>query len=292
MSNPNLQLVILSGMSGAGKSYALHTLEDMGYYCIDNLPAQLLEDLLITPQIARQNLLAIGIDIRGGKENLQETPQIIERIRASYPLTRLIYLYANSDILFKRYNETRRRHPLNYEARDLKSAIAREAELLSDLADKADLKIDTSKTSVYDLGNLLRLRLGIPVQSGLSLLFQSFGFKYEMPSDSDLVFDVRCLPNPYWEPDIRHHSGLETPIIEWLQQHERVEGMYQHIQGFLDYWLEDAAQVCQRAYLTVSIGCTGGRHRSVYMAQRLYEYYHQRWGNSILVRHRELNQLR
>ena len=292
MTANNLQLVILSGMSGAGKSYALHTLEDMGYYCIDNLPAQLLEELLVTPQIARQNLLAIGIDIRGGKENLQETPQIIERIRASYPQTRLIYLYATPDILFKRYNESRRRHPLNYEARDLKSAIAREAELLSDLADSADLKIDTSKTSVYDLGNLLRLRLEIPFQAGLSILFQSFGFKYEMPSDSDLVFDVRCLPNPYWEPDIRHHSGLDTPIIEWLEQHPRVEGMYQHIQGFLDYWLEDAAQVCQRAYLTVSIGCTGGRHRSVYITQRLYEHYQTRWGSHVLVRHRELNQLR
>ncbi|WP_020559223.1 RNase adapter RapZ [Thiofilum flexile] len=291
MSSTHLQLVILSGMSGAGKSYALHTLEDMGYYCIDNLPAQLLEELLLTPQIARQNLLAVGIDIRGGKENLQETPQIIKRIRSSYPLTRLVYLYATPEVLFKRYNETRRRHPLNYEARDLKSAIAREAELLADLAEGADLKIDTSKTSVYDLGNLLRLRLDIPVQPGLSILFQSFGFKYEMPSDSDMVFDVRCLPNPYWEPDIRHHSGLETPIIEWLKQHERVEDMYQHIQSFLDYWLEDAEQVCQRAYLTVSIGCTGGRHRSVYIVQRLYEYYHQRWGNHVLVHHRELNQL-
>lgn len=291
MSTSSLNIVILSGMSGAGKSYALHTLEDSGYYCIDNLPAQLLEDLLKTPQIARQTHLGVGIDIRGGKASLQETPEIIKRIRALYPNTRLIYLYANTDVLVKRYNETRRRHPLDYEERDLKKAIVREEELLANLAEEADLKIDTSKTSVYDLGNILRSRLEVPIQEGMSILFQSFGFKYEAPSDSDFVFDVRCLPNPYWEPDIRHHSGLEAPIIEWLEQYQRVDAMYQHIQQFLDYWLEDATNVCQRAYLTISIGCTGGRHRSVYMAQRLYEHYKALRGTTVLVRHRELNQI-
>lgn len=286
-----LNLVILSGMSGAGKSYALHTLEDAGYYCIDNLPAQLLEDLLKTPQIARQTHLGIGIDIRAGKANLQETPDIIKRIRNHYPNTRLIYLYAKPEVLVKRYNETRRRHPLDYEERDLKRAIAREEELLGSLAELADLKIDTSKTSVYDLGNILKSRLEVPAQEGMSILLQSFGFKYEAPTDSDFVFDVRCLPNPYWEPEIRHYNGLEPPIIEWLEQYQRVDAMYQHIQQFLDYWLEDATNLCQRAYLTVSIGCTGGRHRSVYIAQRLYEHYKKLRGNNVLIRHRELNQL-
>lgn len=286
-----LNLVILSGMSGAGKSYALHTLEDAGYYCIDNLPAQLLEDLLKTPQIARQTHLGIGIDIRAGKANLQETPDIIKRIRNHYPNTRLVYLYAKPEVLVKRYNETRRRHPLDYEERDLKRAIAREEELLGSLAELADLKIDTSKTSVYDLGNILKSRLEVPAQEGMSILLQSFGFKYEAPTDSDFVFDVRCLPNPYWEPEIRHYNGLEPPIIEWLEQYQRVDAMYQHIQQFLDYWLEDATNLCQRAYLTVSIGCTGGRHRSVYIAQRLYEHYKKIRGNNVLIRHRELNQL-
>lgn len=286
-----LNLVILSGMSGAGKSYALHTLEDAGYYCIDNLPAQLLEDLLKTPQIARQTHLGIGIDIRAGKANLQETPDIIKRIRNHYPNTRLVYLYAKPEVLVKRYNETRRRHPLDYEERDLKRAIAREEELLGSLAELADLKIDTSKTSVYDLGNILKSRLEVPAQEGMSILLQSFGFKYEAPTDSDFVFDVRCLPNPYWEPEIRHYNGLEPPIIEWLEQYQRVDAMYQHIQQFLDYWLEDATNLCQRAYLTVSIGCTGGRHRSVYIAQRLYEHYKKLRGNNVLIRHRELNQL-
>jgi UPF0042 nucleotide-binding protein len=278
-------------MSGAGKSYALHTLEDAGYYCIDNLPAQLLEDLLKTPQIARQTHLGIGIDIRAGKANLQETPDIIKRIRNHYPNTRLVYLYAKPEVLVKRYNETRRRHPLDYEERDLKRAIAREEELLGSLAELADLKIDTSKTSVYDLGNILKSRLEVPAQEGMSILLQSFGFKYEAPTDSDFVFDVRCLPNPYWEPEIRHYNGLEPPIIEWLEQYQRVDAMYQHIQQFLDYWLEDATNLCQRAYLTVSIGCTGGRHRSVYIAQRLYEHYKKLRGNNVLIRHRELNQL-
>lgn len=287
-----MHLVIISGMSGAGKSYALHTFEDNGYYCIDNLPSQLLEALLVTPQIARQSHLAVGIDIRGGRDSLQDTPAIIKRIRQRIPNTRLVYLYAQPETLRKRYNETRRRHPLMTEEQELDKAIALEAALLEELAADADLRMDTSQLSVYDLGRILQARICQAPPQPMSLMVQSFGFKYGAPLDSDFVFDVRCLPNPYWEPDLRPLTGQDAGIIQWLEQHDEVQRMYADIRQFLNNWLPTKDPACQRAYLTVSIGCTGGRHRSVYLAEKLYQHFRQTLGEGVLLRHRELKEIR
>lgn len=284
-----MHLVIISGMSGAGKTYALHTLEDNGYYCIDNLPSQLLEALLNTPQIARQPYLAVGIDIRGGRDSLLDTPGTIKRIRQRIPKTQLVYLYANQDVLLKRYNETRRRHPLAGEVQELDKAIRLEANLLEPLASDADFRLDTSHIGVYELGRLLDARICQTEPNRLSLMFQSFGFKHQVPTDSDYLFDVRCLPNPYWEPDLRNLTGRDAGIIEWLEQHEEVGKMYEDIRHFLEHWIPALETNNQRAYLTVSIGCTGGRHRSVYLAERLHKHFHGLLGNSVILRHRELN---
>lgn len=287
-----MHLVILSGMSGAGKSFALHTLEDSGYYCIDNLPSQLLEALLGTPQIARQTHLAVGIDIRGGRESLTSTPEIIKRIRQRVPSTQLIYLYASEEVLRKRFNETRRRHPLAHETRELDKAIALESSLMHPLAADADWRIDTSQTSIYELGRILNSRTNQACQKQLSLMVQSFGFKHESPTDSDFMFDVRCLPNPYWVPDLRNQSGQDQGIITWLEQHESVHAMYQDILNFMQRWLPDNENMCQRAYLTLSIGCTGGRHRSVYIAERLFRHFRATLGDCVTLRHRELGEVR
>ena len=287
-----MHLVIISGMSGAGKSFALHTLEDNGYYCIDNLPSELLEALLGTTQIARQTHLAIGIDIRAGRDSLQSFPDIVKRIRQRVPNTQLVYLYAEQGILRKRYNETRRRHPLAHETLELDKAIELESSLMDPLTAEADLRIDTSHTSIYELGRLLNARISQTQPRPLSLMVQSFGFKHEAPSDSDFVFDVRGLPNPYWVPDLRSLTGQDSAIIEWLESHNAVQQMYSDIRDFLDRWLPDQNSVNQRAYLTVSIGCTGGRHRSVYIAERLYQHFCTTLGESVVLRHRELNYVR
>lgn len=286
------QIVIISGMSGAGKSFALHTLEDSGYYCIDNLPSQLLEALLGTAQIARQPYLAIGIDIRGGRDSLLDTPSIIKRIRQRVPNTQLVYLFADQEVLRKRYNETRRRHPLASEIHELDKAIALESTLMDPLAEDADLRIDTSNTSVYELGRMLKARICQTETQQFSLMFQSFGFKHEAPSDSDYLFDVRCLPNPYWVPDLRTLTGRDASIIEWLESHDEVHQMYTDIRDFLARWMPSNDSNCQRAYLTVSIGCTGGRHRSVYITEKLYHHFRTQLGENVILRHRELNYVR
>lgn len=287
-----MHVVIISGMSGAGKTFALHTLEDSGYYCIDNLPSSLLEAVLGTQQIARQTHLAVGIDIRGGRDNVTDVPAIIQRIRQRHPSTQLVYLYSSRDILRKRFNESRRRHPLAHEAQELDKAIELECQLMEPLAMEADLRIDTSHTSVYELGRLLRERICQTEPQQLSLMIQSFGFKHEAPSDSDFLFDVRCLPNPYWVPDLRTLTGRDAGIIEWLEQHDSVQQMYADIRNFLDRWLPNKDSDCQRAYLTVSIGCTGGRHRSVYITERLYQHFREKLGQHVIVRHRELGYVR
>lgn len=286
-----MQIVIITGMSGAGKSYALQTLEDTGFYCIDNLPSQLIEALIQTPQMAGLERLAIGIDIRGGKESLNDIPGTLERIRVRYPRTHLVYLYADPAVIQKRYNETRRSHPLAREEKELSKAIALEAKLLETLIPYTDWRVDTSQTNVYELGRLLKARLTEPALQNFSLMFQSFGFKHESPSDSDFIFDVRCLPNPYWVPELRTLTGRDGAIADWLEQHPRVHEIYAGIRNFLELWMDDP-DACQRSYLTVSVGCTGGRHRSVYIAECLYQHFRKKLGDSVLIRHRELNYIR
>jgi UPF0042 nucleotide-binding protein len=252
----------------------------------------LLEALLSTPQIAKQPYLAVGIDIRGGRDSLLDTPDIIKRVRQRVPSTQVIYLYATQEVLRKRYNETRRRHPLTSEAQELDKAIALESTLLEPLAIDADLRLDTSHIGVYELGRMLTARISQTDQQHLSLMIQSFGFKHTAPSDSDFLFDVRCLPNPYWEPDLRTLTGRDAGIIEWLEKHEDVQRMYHDLRAFLDNWIPNIDKANQRAYLTVSIGCTGGRHRSVYLAEQLYKHFRKTMGENVILRHRELNYVR
>jgi RNase adapter protein RapZ len=285
-----MRLIIVSGRSGSGKSTALDVLEDNGFYCIDNLPAGLLPDLaertlmhteLLHPQIA------VSIDARNLPSQLKRFPELLADVRARHIQCDVIYLDADDETLLKRFSETRRRHPLTNESRSLAEAIADESLLLGPITDLADLKIDTTRLNLYQLRDSLKLRLLNQPEPGTAFLVESFGFKRGMPVDADLVFDVRCLPNPYWKPDLRDFSGLDQPVVEYLSSQPDVEEMYQDIFSYLNKWLPRFA-ASNRAYVTVAIGCTGGHHRSVYLANRLGDALKPILKN-VQTRHRDLS---
>ncbi|WP_300654958.1 RNase adapter RapZ [Pseudomonas sp.] len=285
-----MRLIIVSGRSGSGKSTALDVLEDNGFYCIDNLPAGLLPELaertlqdteLLHPQVA------VSIDARNLPSQLKRFPEILEEVRARYIKCDVIYLDADEETLLKRFSETRRRHPLTNENRSLAEAIADESLLLGPITDLADLQIDTTHLNLYQLRDSLKLRLLNQPEPGTAFLVESFGFKRGMPVDADLVFDVRCLPNPYWKPDLRDFSGLDQPVADYLAAQADVEEMFQDILAYLKKWLPRFA-ASNRAYVTVAIGCTGGHHRSVYLANRLGETLKPTLKN-VQVRHRDLS---
>ena len=284
-----MRLIIVSGRSGSGKSTALAVLEDNGFYCIDNLPASLLPDLserallhteLLQPQVA------VSIDARNLPSQLKRFPELLEQLRLRNIQCDVLYLDADNATLLKRFSETRRRHPLTSAERSLSEAIDDERLLLGPIADLADLTIDTANLNLYQLADILKLRLLDKPQPGTAFLIESFGFKRGMPVDADLVFDVRCLPNPYWKPDLREHSGLEQPVRDYLDGQADVEEMYQDLHAYLSKWLPRFA-ASNRAYVTVAIGCTGGHHRSVYLAERLGNALRERLGN-LQIRHRDL----
>ena len=284
-----MRLVVISGLSGAGKSVALHTLEDLGFYCTDNLPANLL------PEFTRQLLrfregfyerAAAGIDARSPEADLRGFPSQLAQLEALGVDVEVVFLEAEDDILIKRFSETRRRHPLTVEGLSLAEAIQDERRLLESFADTAALRIDTSRTSLYQLRDIIRSRVGGAGGTALSLMFQSFGFKHGVPRDADFVFDLRCLPNPYWEPRLRSHTGRQQPVVDFLEAEPLVGEMRADITAFLERWL-GRFETGSRAYLTVALGCTGGQHRSVYMAERLAAHFKARRGD-VLVRHREL----
>lgn len=284
-----MRLVIVSGRSGSGKSTALDVLEDNGFYCIDNLPAGLLPELaertllhteLLHPQVA------VSIDARNLPSQLQRFPELLAEARAKHILCDLLYLDADEETLLKRFSETRRRHPLTTENRSLAEAIHDESKLLAPIADLADLKIDTTHLNLYQLRDTIKLRLLNKPEPGTAFLVESFGFKRGMPVDADLVFDVRCLPNPYWKPDLRDFSGLDSVVADYLAAQPDVEEMYQDIVGYLNKWLPRFA-ASNRAYVTVAIGCTGGHHRSVYLAERIGRALKPLLKN-VQVRHRDL----
>ncbi len=281
-----MHIIIVTGLSGAGKSQALHTLEDQGYYCVDNLPVELLEPLFETKRILKQQKIAIGIDVRCGKHCIDKLPIFVQQLKKQYKID-VIYLYANKEVLLKRYDETRRRHPLSTPEQMLRQCILKEEQLLTSIREIADLQIDTSRTDIYELATLIKKRICIMADFQLSLVFQSFGFKYGTPRDSDFLFDVRCLPNPYWEPSLREHNGLEKEIIQWLDQRKLVQEMKQNLVDLLQKWIPHFIEN-QRAYLTVSIGCTGGHHRSVYLVEKLAQYFQQQKNSAIITTHREL----
>ncbi|MGK0271626.1 MAG: UPF0042 nucleotide-binding protein [Cocleimonas sp.] len=282
-----MHLVIASGMSGAGKSQALHTLEDQGYYCIDNLPLELFEITLATERVLKHKKIAIGIDVRSGQKYLQNLPEVVSKLKERFK-TDVLYLYAGKSVLIKRYDETRRKHPLSNAEIPLREAILEEYDLIAPVREIADIQIDTSSTTIYQLANTIISRVCGGQQKSLSLMFQSFGFKHGTPRDSDYLFDVRCLPNPYWVPELRSFTGLDQEVIDWLSKQEAVIKMESDLKRFIGEWIPEIID-SQRAYITVSIGCTGGHHRSVYLIEALAAYFRQRYDDSVIVKHRELD---
>jgi len=284
-----MRLIIVSGRSGSGKSTALAVLEDNGYYCIDNLPAgllpQLAENALINTELL-QPLVAVSIDARNLPSHLSRFPELLEDARSKHIHCDVVYLDADEETLLKRFSETRRRHPLTNTQRSLAEAIRVESDLLGPIAALADLKIDPTNLNLYQLRDSIKLRLLNQPEPGTAFLVESFGFKRGMPVDADLVFDVRCLPNPYWKPELRDHSGLEQPVIDYLAAQPDVEEMFQDISSYLLKWLPRFA-ASNRAYVTIAIGCTGGHHRSVYLTERLGQVLQQSLKN-VKVRHRHL----
>lgn len=283
---PVAKLVIVSGRSGSGKSTALHVLEDAGFYCIDNIPAVLLPQLL--QQCAGEVSLsrtAVSIDARNVPGSLSRFGEIVASLPPGFAVE-VIYLDADDATLIKRFSETRRRHPLSNEGMPLAEALAAERTLLAPIAERAARTIDTRGMSLHDLRDLITKTVLAQPASGMAVLFESFGFKSGIPLDADLVFDLRSLPNPHWLPELRHLTGRDAPVAEFLSASAEVEEMLADIGGFLERWLPRYA-ASNRSYTTVALGCTGGRHRSVYAAERLLGRFAAQFPGARL-RHREL----
>jgi UPF0042 nucleotide-binding protein len=284
-----MKLVIISGRSGSGKSTALNVLEDAGYNAIDNLPIGLLPALVHNALRGAGEgtlRLAVGIDARNSATDLQRFPEILLSLDRMDLDCEVIYLDALGPTLVKRFSETRRRHPLTSDTMDLREAIEAERELLASIADLADLTIDTTQLTTPGLVDLIKSRVTTRTEPGMSLLFRSFGFKFGVPVDGDLVYDIRCLPNPHWVPELRKLTGKDPDVRRYLEADRDVHAMYDDIRAFLETWLPRYEQN-NRIYMTVAIGCTGGQHRSVYMAERLGAHFRATLAN-VLVRHREL----
>lgn len=284
-----LRLIVLSGLSGAGKTVGLHVLEDLGYYCIDNLPAALLRATLeqITDGDSSIDRIAVGVDARNPQRDIEALPAVVRELRDTGVQTEILFLQADDDIILKRFSESRRRHPLSGNGLELRDAIRREREVLGQIVNAADLIIDTNRLSVYELGDLIRERIDRRVAHMLSILVESFGFKHGIPADVDFVFDLRCLPNPYWQPRLRPLTGLDAQVIEFLDNDELSQRMYSDILGFLKNWIPQYVSF-DRGYLTIGIGCTGGQHRSVYMTEKLAAAL-RKIHDPVLTRHSELN---
>jgi UPF0042 nucleotide-binding protein len=284
-----MHLVIVSGLSGSGKTVALNTLEDEDYYCIDNLPLGLLPDFvrrIMERTIQPYEHIGIGIDARSDSRDLRRFVDIIKPLREQDIDIEIIYLQADLPTLIKRFSDTRRKHPLTNKGLPLTEAIEVERNLLSEIAEHADLYIDTTYTTIYQLGDQITNQVIKREQKGLSVLFQSFGFKHGTPTDSDFVFDVRCLPNPHWQTELRPHTGLDQPVADFLSSHSDANHMFDDLVKFFEHWIP-TLEADGRSYLTVAIGCTGGQHRSVYLVDRLYRHFKQQ-GMRVMSRHREL----
>lgn len=285
------RLIVISGLSGSGKTIALHALEDQGYYCIDNMPAGLLRSLLdeiSKPGDPATTRVAVGVDARNRRDDLEALPELLRDIRKSGISTDLLFLQADDDVLLKRYSETRRRHPLADVSSELRAAIEHERELLGPVINAADLVIDSSRTSVYDLADIIQQRVDRRRTDELSILLESFGFKHGIPADADFVFDLRCLPNPYWNAELRGLNGLDSEVAGFLDAQPAFVQMYEDILAFLARWIPEYVSV-HRSYLTVALGCTGGQHRSVRMTEKLAAALADSH-DPVHTRHSELNQ--
>ncbi|MEK7716418.1 MAG: RNase adapter RapZ, partial [Pseudomonadota bacterium] len=269
-----MSFFIVSGLSGSGKTIALQALEDIGFYCIDNLPAVLLPHFSGLLADMRSNAImnvAIGLDVRN-RAFLADLPKSLDELRALGIHYRIIFLEAEDSILVKRFKETRRKHPMLDHQTPLVEAIDVEKKLLEPLSFEASLRIDTTRTTPHELRMQVRNFARGEDTAGLTLLFESFGYKHGTPLDADFVFDVRCLPNPYWQTDLRQYNGLDEPVVHFLEQYDEVKAMFEELCGFLEKWLPRFERE-DRTYLTIAIGCTGGQHRSVYLVRRLAEYF-------------------
>ena len=286
-----MKLLIISGLSGSGKSIALHVLEVLGYYCIDNLPAGMLPAL--ADQLQQQHHdnqhvnFAVGIDARNLTGNLEQFPAILNNLKNQNIHCEVFFLEADDITLLKRFSETRRRHPLSNAEVPLREAIIQERNLLVPISSTADLIIDTSQTNIHQLRDLIHRRVTSAEHARLSLLFESFGYKHGIPVNADFVFDIRCIPNPHWVPELRALTGHDQKVIDYLEQHEEVKRMYHDIRNLLETWIP-CFEADNRSYMTVAIGCTGGHHRSVYLVNKLSRYFSQR-RDGVLTRHRELS---
>jgi UPF0042 nucleotide-binding protein len=285
---PSNRLIVVSGLSGSGKTIALRTLEDLDYYCVDNLPSALLPAFVAAvaqAQPGRHQRLAVGIDVRNRAEDLNKLPQVLAGLGQQGIEHQLIFLDARDDVLFKRYSDTRRRHPLTGEGLSLSDAIARERKLMRPLSSIAERVIDTSDLNVHQLRRLIATELGM-AGGPLSLMFESFAYKRGVPADADFVFDARCLPNPHWDAQLRPLSGRDAAVRQWLEDKPEVGQYLGQVRDFLDAWLP-RFEAENRSYVTICIGCTGGRHRSVYLCERLAEHF-RATREQVLTFHREL----
>ena len=283
-----MSFFIISGLSGSGKTIALQALEDIGFYCIDNLPAALLPHFAGLVADMRNNAIAnvaIGLDVRN-RAFLADLPKSLEALHARGIHYRIVFLEAEDSILVKRFKETRRKHPMLDHQTPLVEAIRAEKNLLEPLSFDAALRIDTTRTTPHELRSQVRNFARGEDTAGLTLLFESFGYKHGTPLDADYVFDVRCLPNPYWQTELRQYTGLDEPVVRFLEKHDEVQEMFDEIRGFLEKWLPRFERE-DRTYLTIAVGCTGGQHRSVYLVHRLAEQFANK-GLKTQVRHREL----
>jgi UPF0042 nucleotide-binding protein len=281
-----MKLIIISGRSGSGKSTALRALEDAGFNCIDNFPVELLPSLVgsvLAEPAATAPAYAVCIDARS--HGLSTFPEFHAQLDPAEIHCEIIYLDALSGTLVKRFSETRRRHPLTNDETDLLQAIEAEKALLGSIANLADLTLDTTLMRGSELVEVIRKQVAEDRSPGISLLFRSFGFKFGVPVDADMVFDIRCLPNPYWVETLRPLTGADAAVVDYLAGQQTVQEMFGDIRDFLERWIP-RFESDNRAYLNIAVGCTGGRHRSVYMAERLRSHFSDRFDN-VLVRHRE-----
>ena len=288
-----MKLVIVSGLSGSGKSVAINTLEDDDFYCIDNMPLSLLltciEHLTSTDSTYYEKI-AIGVDARNASKDIVSFPDIVNAIKDRGIELELVHLEADEETLIQRYSETRRKHPLTKNGLPLVEAIQMEKHILEDLVLLADLRIDTTSTNVRELRAIITEQVCKKVFSNLTILLQSFGFKYGVPNDSDYVFDVRCLPNPYWEKSLRELTGTDIDVINFLQSHDEVKEMIDSIAKFVEKWLPLFIKE-NRSYLSVSIGCTGGQHRSVHITEFLAKRLENINDTHVSIRHRNLEKI-
>ncbi len=278
-----MQIFLLSGLSGAGKSVALKVLEDSGFYCVDNLPAEMLIGLMDHLLAAGYDKIAVSIDVRSAN-SVQCLPEILLQLRQKELAVHLLFLDAKTDTLVKRFSETRRMHPLSNGVRTLPECVQYEREQLFEISNIGH-HIDTSELKTNALSSWIKQFIVLD-RARLTLLFQSFGFKHGIPLDADFVFDVRCLPNPYYVPQLRTLTGQDVPVIEFLENITATQDMFNDISGFVARWLPHFI-ADNRSYLTVAIGCTGGQHRSVYLSEKLSRHFSSQ--QQVLLRHRELS---